>query len=165
MAVKIGDLFHDGHNYYQAVAVTAKTVTVRQIKSKCVRHGDTRTAFDYDLVMKPLRNEFTDCVFFSMTWSTVVTKRETVFVLFLFMSLFCWLLVCEVPMFAFKGRLTWQKEKAKIIFVVLADLILILSALLCDEGIWIGLSRGAAVSIGLYVVTSMVASFLPKNEE
>ena len=65
MAVKIGDLFHDGHNYYQAVAVTAKTVTVRQIKSKCVRHGDTRTAFDYDLVMKPLRNEFTDCVFFS----------------------------------------------------------------------------------------------------
>ena len=31
----------------------------------------------------------TDCVFFSMTWSTVVTKRETVFVLFLFMSPIC----------------------------------------------------------------------------
>ena len=96
-------------------------------------------------------------------WLT--SPRFNAFFLFLFMILFCWLLVCEVPMFAFKGRLTWQKEKAKIIFVVLADLILILSALLCDEGIWIGLSRGAAVSIGLYVVTSMVASFLPKNEE
>ena len=31
----------------------------------------------------------TDCVFFSMTWSTLVTKRETVFVLFLFMSPIC----------------------------------------------------------------------------
>ena len=31
----------------------------------------------------------TDCVFFSMTWSTVVTRRETVFVLFLFMSPIC----------------------------------------------------------------------------
>ena len=96
-------------------------------------------------------------------WLT--SPRFNAFFLFLFMILFCWLLVCEVPMFAFKGRFTWQKEKAKIIFVVLADLILILSAFLCDEGIWIGLSRGAAVSIGLYVVTSMVASFLPKNEE
>jgi len=31
----------------------------------------------------------TDCVFFSMTWSTMVTRRETVFVLFLFMSPIC----------------------------------------------------------------------------
>jgi CDP-diacylglycerol--serine O-phosphatidyltransferase len=85
--------------------------------------------------------------------------------LFLFMILFCWLLVCEVPMFAFKGRLSWQKNKAKIIFVVLADIILISSAIICEDGIWMGLSRGAAVSIGLYVVCSIVASFLPKNEE
>ena len=31
----------------------------------------------------------TDCVFFSMAWSTLITKRETVFVLFLFMSPIC----------------------------------------------------------------------------
>jgi len=31
----------------------------------------------------------TDCVFFSMTWSTLVTRRETVFVLFLFISPIC----------------------------------------------------------------------------
>jgi len=31
----------------------------------------------------------TDCVFFSMTWSTMITRRETVFVLLLFMSPIC----------------------------------------------------------------------------
>lgn len=30
-----------------------------------------------------------DCVFFSMTWSTLITRRESVFVLFLFMSFLC----------------------------------------------------------------------------
>ncbi len=31
----------------------------------------------------------TDCVFFSMTWSTMITRRESVFLLFLFMSPIC----------------------------------------------------------------------------
>ena len=31
----------------------------------------------------------TDCVFFSMTWSTLITRRESVFLLFLFMSPIC----------------------------------------------------------------------------
>lgn len=31
----------------------------------------------------------TDCVFFSMTWSTCITRRESVFILFLFMSPIC----------------------------------------------------------------------------
>lgn len=31
----------------------------------------------------------TDCVFFSMAWSTLITKRETVFIVFLFMSPIC----------------------------------------------------------------------------
>ena len=31
----------------------------------------------------------TDCVFFSMTWSTLITRRETVFVLLLFISPIC----------------------------------------------------------------------------
>ena len=65
MGVKVGDLFHDGCEYYQAVAVTAKTVTVRQIKSEKVRDGQVRTAFDYDIVMRPLRNEFTRCIYFN----------------------------------------------------------------------------------------------------
>ena len=44
----------------------------------------------------------TDCVFFSMTWSTLINKRETVFVLFLFISPFCLLLAGTCwPVFAF----------------------------------------------------------------
>ena len=31
----------------------------------------------------------TDCVFFNMTWSTLITRRESVFILFLFMSPIC----------------------------------------------------------------------------
>lgn len=96
-------------------------------------------------------------------WLT--SPRFNALFLFLFMILFCWLLVCEVPMFAFKGKLTWPKDKMKILFVMLTIWSLTLGVLLSDEGVWIGLSRGAAVSIGLYVVNSIVASFLPKNEE
>lgn len=99
----------------------------------------------------------------SEAWLT--SPRFNALFLFLFMLLFCWLLVCEVPMFAFKGRLSWKKDKAKILFLTLTVLSLSLGAFMCDEGIWIGLSRGAAVSIGLYVVISIVASFLPQNEE
>lgn len=43
-----------------------------------------------------------DCVFFSMAWSTFVNKRETVFVLFLFMSPVCLFLTgTSWPVFAF----------------------------------------------------------------
>ncbi len=46
----------------------------------------------------------TDCVFFSMTWSTLITKRETVFVLFLFMSPICLFLTgTSWPTVAFPG--------------------------------------------------------------
>ncbi len=96
-------------------------------------------------------------------WLT--SPRFNALFLFLFMILFCWLLVCEVPMFAFKGKLTWPQDKMKILFVMSALLSLTFGVVTCDEGVWIGLSRGAAVSIGLYVVISIVASLLPKNEE
>lgn len=99
----------------------------------------------------------------SEVWLT--SPRFNALFLFLFMILFCWLLVCEVPMFAFKGRLSWSKDKMKLIFVWLSVFILGLMAVLCEEGWWIGISRGAAVCIGLYVVMSMVALYLPKNEE
>ena len=59
MSVKVNDLFHDGHNYFQVVAVTSKTATVRPIKSKMVRYGNAYTCFNYEVIMKPLRNEFT----------------------------------------------------------------------------------------------------------
>lgn len=44
----------------------------------------------------------TDCVFFSMTWSALITRRESVFVLFLAMSPVCLFLTgCSWPTCAF----------------------------------------------------------------
>ena len=46
----------------------------------------------------------TDCVFFSMTWSTLITRRESVFLLFLAMSPICLFLTgCSWPTVAFPG--------------------------------------------------------------
>ena len=46
----------------------------------------------------------TDCVFFSMAWSTMITRRESVFLLFLAMSPICLFLTgCSWPTVAFPG--------------------------------------------------------------
>ena len=100
----------------------------------------------------------------SEAWLT--GPRFNALFLFLFMILFCWLLVCEVPMFAFKGRLSWPKDKMKIIFLVLSVLMLGSGPFLFrDVPTWTGVFRSLAVCMGLYVVMSIVASFLPKEEE
>ena len=50
----------------------------------------------------------TDCVFFSMTWSTLIDKRETVFILFLFMSPVCLFLTgTSWPSSSFPKVWTW----------------------------------------------------------
>ena len=97
-------------------------------------------------------------------WLT--SPRFNALFLFLFMILFCWLLVCEVPMFAFKGKLAWSKDKMKIIFLVLSFLFVSVGGFIfSDTSHWMGVCRGVAASVGLYVVLSIVASYLPKNEE
>ena len=97
-------------------------------------------------------------------WLT--SPRFNALFLFLFMILFCWLLVCEVPMFAFKGKLAWSKDKMKIIFLVLSFLFVSMGGFIfSDTSHWMGICRGVAASVGLYVVLSIVASYLPKNEE
>lgn len=91
--------------------------------------------------------------------------RFNAFFLFLFMMLFCWLLVCEVPMFAFKS-LSWKKEKVKFLFLGLSAVILVVGAIsgVAEGNVWIGLIRGVAECIGLYVVMSILASVLPGKE-
>ena len=64
-------------------------------------------------------------------WLT--SPRFNALFLFLFMILFCWLLVCEVPMFAFKGKLAWSKDKMKIIFLVLSFLFVSLGGFIFIE--------------------------------
>ena len=102
----------------------------------------------------------------SEAWLT--SPRFNAIFLFLFMILACWLLVCEVPMFAFKS-LSWKNDKIKFVFLGCAAVLLMTGALTgyFDAGctVWQGLFRGAAACIGLYVALSIVASVLPKHED
>lgn len=87
--------------------------------------------------------------------------------LFLFMVLSCWLLVCEVPMFALKFKnLSWEDNKIKYIFAILVILIIAVSAFYGSQNdcIWQMISLGMAGCVGLYVMMSLVASYLPVEE-
>ena len=56
----------------------------------------------FEEVLAMLLFFITDCVFFSMTWSTLITRRESVFLLFLAMSPICLFLTgCSWPTIAF----------------------------------------------------------------
>lgn len=86
--------------------------------------------------------------------------------LFAFMVLACWLLVCEIPMFALKFKTySWAQNKLKYIFLQLVLIILVFSAILgsMDGTAWQTLSRGVAICIGLYVTLSIMASYLPEE--
>ncbi len=85
-----------------------------------------------------------------------------------FMLLSCWLLVCEVPMFALKFKnLSWKDNKIKYIFLVLCVIILATSVVLghifAYGNIWQSLSIGIAECIGLYVIMGLVALYLPNE--
>ena len=99
----------------------------------------------------------------SYTWLT--GPRFNAFFLFLFMMLFCWLLVCEVPMFAFKS-FKGGDSKLKISFLALSGIVLAVSGVVGYTHGCAGLllARGLSVCIGLYVMTSIVASLLPRKE-
>ena len=87
--------------------------------------------------------------------------------LFLFMILSCWLLICEVPMFALKFKnLSWQDNKIKFIFAISVVLILLVFAYIgyVEDNVWQKISLGMSVCIGLYVMMSIVASLLPSDE-
>ena len=97
----------------------------------------------------------------------LISPRFNAFFLFLFMILFCWLLVCEVPMFAFKS-FSGKAGKLKIAYLIAAAATLVFSVF--ESGfdtfgdIWQGLSRGVAVCVGLYIIDSIVVSVLPKED-
>lgn len=97
----------------------------------------------------------------SRDWLT--GPRFNAFFLFLFVLLFCWLLVCEVPMFAFKS-MSWKTDKIKFLYLVASVVILVscgISAVVAEANVWIYLFRGLSACIGLYVLTSIVACILP----
>lgn len=76
-----------------------------------------------------------------------------------FELLFCWLLVCNVPMFSLKfANTSWADNKVKYIFILLCILILALFVVLglTDSRWWMYVSRGIACCVGLYVVMGLI---------
>ena len=74
--------------------------------------------------------------------------------LFLFMLLFCMLLVCEVPMLALKFKdLSWEKNKVKFIFL-----------LGCLPCFLLGTSCFAAI-IMWYVALSIISNVMERRSE
>ena len=81
----------------------------------------------------------------------VSLKFNAVF-LFLFMILFCWLLVCEVPMLALKFKdLSWEKNKVKYIFL-----------LGCLPCFLLGTTSFAAIIVW-YVALSIIADVMARR--
>lgn len=99
--------------------------------------------------------------------SWLTSAHFNAFFLFMFMILACWLLVSEVPMVAFKfeGK-SWAKNKLKYSYFFIGISLLIGGTAIgaMNGEPWIGFCHGSSLSIGLYVLVSIVASVLPKNE-
>ncbi len=83
-----------------------------------------------------------------------------------FVVLSCWLLVCEVPMFALKFKnLSWADNKIKFIFLAACVVILGSCAVMggLEGTMWQTISKGLAACIGLYVITNLLALYLPSE--
>ncbi len=96
------------------------------------------------------------------------SPRFNVLFLLAFVVLFCWLLVCNVPMFALKFKnLSWADNKAKFVFIVISALILIASAAagVCDGNVVKTLSQGIASVIGFYIIYSIIMSYFQRGDE
>lgn len=102
-------------------------------------------------------------------WSALIFSSEAylkstmfnVIWLFLFMMAFCWMLVCEIPMFSLKFKsMCWEENKMRFTFLALTAVILIVFLVMgiaCNQSL-IYIARGLAASIGLYVVLCLVQS-------
>lgn len=97
------------------------------------------------------------------------SARFNVLFLLAFVVLFCWLLVCNVPMFALKFKnLSWADNKAKFVFVIVALLILAVSVVAgaCGGGDVVkSLSQGVASVIGFYILYSIMMSYFQRGDE
>ncbi len=78
-----------------------------------------------------------------------------------FIILSCWLLVCEIPMFALKFKnMSWADNKIKYIFIMICAVILIGAVVSGAAGghVLHSIEKGLAGCIGLYLVMSIGAS-------
>lgn len=111
----------------------------------------------------------------ALFWASMLASCEdylrspmmNVIFLFAFIVLSCWLLVCEVPMFALKFKsYAWEDNKVKYTFLILCAVILIANLVLgLSEGnVVMQLSRGLAGCIGLYVGMGLITGLLHNHD-
>lgn len=84
-----------------------------------------------------------------------------------FEILFCWLLVCEIPMFSLKFQnKSWADNKVKYIFLILSACILTACTIsgIVEGNVWQMLSRGIAGCIGTYLAMSIITG-IKKGKE
>ena len=84
-----------------------------------------------------------------------------------FEVLFCWLMVCEIPMFSLKFQnRSWADNKLRYIFLILCVIILGGCAVagIADNSVWRMLSRGIAGCIGTYLAMSIVTGVKKRQE-
>jgi len=85
-----------------------------------------------------------------------------------FMLMFCFLLVCDIPMFSLKFkhyRIDDKENAVKYTFLAACALIIILCACLAPAGhTWQFISRGIAGCIGLYLLLAIVFHYIRRFE-
>jgi len=84
-----------------------------------------------------------------------------------FEVLFCWLMVCEIPMFSLKFQnRSWADNQLRYIFLILCVIILGGCAVagIADNSVWRMLSRGIAGCIGTYLAMSIVTGVKKRQE-
>ena len=102
-------------------------------------------------------------------WASLISSSEAFLCsqrfnapfLLAFVVLFCWLLVCEVPMFSLKFKsLKWEDNKLRFSYLILSAAILLCAALSgADEGqTWQSMSRALAFCLGLYPLVNILKS-------
>lgn len=96
-------------------------------------------------------------------WAALIASSESYLTspmfnapfLFAFELLFCWLLVCEIPMFSLKfHNYSWGDNKVRFIYLAVCALIIMACLIggLTDMHIWQTLARGLAGCIGFYLL-------------
>lgn len=79
--------------------------------------------------------------------------------LFLFIVMFCWLLVSEVPMFSLKMKsMKWTENKVRFLFLGLCAVVFSVCLVIGigASHVLVSLGRGMTICIGLYIVISLV---------
>ncbi len=99
-------------------------------------------------------------------WGALISSSESYLTsprfnapfLLAFVVMFCWLLVCEIPMFALKFKsMAWKDNKLKYIFLIICGLVLVyaIATGISHSEVWAYLSKGIAACIVVYILMSI----------